>query len=65
MIDLGTKDGEAGGRIGACRAEYLVACSCKGRGLCPSCAAERTAAPAAAPAAHVPAGPERGTLRRR
>jgi hypothetical protein len=34
-------------RCGACRAEYLVAFSCKGRGLCPSCAAKRAAALAA------------------
>ena len=26
-----------------CRAEFLVAFSCKGRGLCPSCGAKRTA----------------------
>jgi hypothetical protein len=32
-------------RCGACGAEYLVAFSCKGRGLCPSCAAKRAAAP--------------------
>ena len=30
-----------------CHAEYLVACSCKGRGLCPSCGAKRAAAFAA------------------
>ena len=30
-------------RCGACAAEYLVAFSCKGRGLCPSSAATRTA----------------------
>jgi len=34
-------------RCGACHAEYLVAFSCKGRGLCPSCAAKRAAALAA------------------
>ena len=27
-----------------CHADYLVACSCKGRGLCPSCGAKRAAA---------------------
>ena len=27
----------------SCHAEYLVACSCRGRGLCPSCAAKRAA----------------------
>ena len=30
-----------------CHAEYLVACSCRGRGLCPSCGAKRAAAFAA------------------
>jgi len=30
-----------------CHAEYLVACSCKGRGVCPSCGAKRAAAFAA------------------
>jgi hypothetical protein len=30
-----------------CHEEYLVACSCKGRGLCPSCGAKRAAAFAA------------------
>ncbi len=34
-------------RCGACHAEFLVAYSCKGRGLCPSCAAKRAAALAA------------------
>ena len=34
-------------RCGACHAEDLVAFSCKGRGLCPSCAAKRAAALAA------------------
>ncbi len=34
-------------RCGGCHAEYLVAFSCKGRGLCPSCAAKRAAALAA------------------
>jgi len=34
-------------RCGACHAEFLVAFSCKGRGLCPSCAAKRAAALAA------------------
>ena len=27
----------------SCRGEYLVACSCRGRGLCPSCGAKRAA----------------------
>ena len=27
----------------SCQAEYLVACSCRGRGLCPSCGAKRAA----------------------
>ena len=31
----------------ACQAEYIIACSCKGRGLCPSCGAKRAAAFAA------------------
>jgi hypothetical protein len=30
-----------------CQAEYIIACSCKGRGLCPSCGAKRAAAFAA------------------
>ena len=30
-----------------CHAEYVIACSCKGRGLCPSCGAKRAAAFAA------------------
>lgn len=30
-----------------CHAEYIIACSCKGRGLCPSCSAKRAAAFAA------------------
>lgn len=30
-----------------CRAEFIIACSCKGRGLCPSCGAKRAAAFAA------------------
>ncbi len=30
-----------------CHAEYLVACSCRGRGVCPSCGAKRAAAFAA------------------
>jgi hypothetical protein len=34
-------------RCGGCGAEFLVAFSCKGRGLCPSCAAKRAAALAA------------------
>lgn len=34
-------------RCGSCRTEFLVAFSCKGRGLCPSCAAKRSAALAA------------------
>ena len=28
---------------GRCGAEYLVACSCRGRGFCPSCGAKRAA----------------------
>jgi hypothetical protein len=34
-------------RCGECHAEFLVAFSCRGRGLCPSCAAKRAAALAA------------------
>jgi hypothetical protein len=47
-LDCGILDnGFARVRCGACRAEFLVAFSCKGRGLCPSCAAKRAAALAA------------------
>jgi hypothetical protein len=36
-LDCGIlENGFARVRCGACRAEYLVAFSCKGRGLCPS-----------------------------
>ncbi len=41
------ENGFARVRCGACRAEFPVAFSCKGRGLCPSCAAKRAAALAA------------------
>ena len=34
-------------RCGACHAEYLVVLSCKGPGLCPSCAAKGAATLAA------------------
>ena len=44
-LDCGILDhGFARVRCGGCHAEYLVAFSCKGRGLCPSCAAKRAAA---------------------
>jgi hypothetical protein len=44
-LDCGIlENGFARVRCGACRAEFLVAFSCKGRGLCPSCAAKRAAA---------------------
>jgi hypothetical protein len=47
-LDCGILDhGFARVRCGACRAEFLVPFSCKGRGLCPSCAAKRAAALAA------------------
>ena len=47
-LDCGLlENGFARVRCGSCRAEYLVAFSCKGRGLCPSCAAKRAAALAA------------------
>ena len=47
-LDCGLLDhGFARVRCGGCHAEYLVAFSCKGRGLCPSCAAKRAAALAA------------------
>ena len=47
-LDCGIlENGFARVRCGACRAEYLVAFSCKGRGLCPSCAAKRAVALAA------------------
>jgi hypothetical protein len=47
-LDCGILDnGFARVRCGACRAEFLVAFSCKCRGLCPSCAAKRAAALAA------------------
>jgi hypothetical protein len=47
-LDCGILEhGFARARCGACRAEFLVAFSCKGRGLCPSCAAKRAAAFAA------------------
>ena len=31
-------------RCGTCHAEYIIACSCRGRGFCPSCGAKRAAA---------------------
>jgi hypothetical protein len=44
FLDCGLlENGFARVRCGACTAEYLVAFSCKGRGLCPSCAAKRAA----------------------
>ena len=44
-LDCGILDnGFARVRCGACRAEFLVTFSCKGRGLPPSCAAKRAAA---------------------
>ena len=44
FLDCGIlENGFARVRCGACAAEYLVAFSCKGRGLCPSCAAKRAA----------------------
>jgi hypothetical protein len=47
-LDCGLlENGFARVRCGSCRAEYLVAFSSKGRGLCPSCAAQRGAALAA------------------
>ena len=47
-LDCGTLDnGFARVRCGACRAEFLVTLSCKGRRLCPSWAAKRAAALAA------------------
>ena len=47
-LDCGLLDnGFARVRCGTCRGEFLVAYSCKGRGLCPSCAAKRAAALAA------------------
>jgi len=47
-LDCGILDnGFARVRCGACRAEFLVTFSCKGRGLPPSCAAKRAAALAA------------------
>jgi hypothetical protein len=47
-LDCGIlENGFARVRCGTCRAEFLVAFSCKGRGLCPSCAAKRAAALAA------------------
>jgi hypothetical protein len=47
-LDCGIlENGFARARCGACHAEDLVAFSCKGRGLCPSCAAKRAAALAA------------------
>jgi len=47
-LDCGIlENGFARVRCGACHAEFLVAFSCKGRGLCPSCAAKRAAALAA------------------
>ena len=47
-LDCGIlENGFARVRCGACRAEFLVAFSCKGRGLCPSCATKRAAALAA------------------
>lgn len=47
-LDCGLlENGFARVRCGTCRGEFLVAYSCKGRGLCPSCAAKRAAALAA------------------
>lgn len=47
-LDCGILDtGFARVPCGTCRAEFLVAFSCKGRGLCPSCAAKRASALAA------------------
>jgi hypothetical protein len=47
-LDCGILDnGFARVRCGACGGEFLVGFSCKGRGLCPSCAAKRAAALAA------------------
>jgi len=47
-LDCGIlENGFARVRCGACRAEFLVAFSCNGRGPCPSCAAKRAAAFAA------------------
>ena len=44
VLDCGNVDnGFARVRCGACRAEFLIAFSGKGRGLCPSCAAKRAA----------------------
>jgi hypothetical protein len=44
-LDCGIlENGFARVRCGACHAEFLVAFSCKGRRLCPSCAAKRAAA---------------------
>ena len=44
FLDCGIlENGFARVRCGACAAEYLVAFSCKSRGLCPSCAAKRAA----------------------
>ena len=31
-------------RCGTCHAEYIIACSCRGRGFCPSCGAKRAVA---------------------
>lgn len=43
-LDCGILDnGFARVRCSACQAEFLIAFSCKGRGLCPSCAAKRAA----------------------
>ena len=47
-LDCGLlENGFARVRCGTCRGEFLVPFSCKGRGLCPSCAAKRAAALAA------------------
>jgi hypothetical protein len=47
-LDCGLlENGFARVRCGTCRGEFLVAYSCKGRGLCPSCAGKRAAALAA------------------
>ena len=47
-LDCGIlENGFARVRCSACQADFLIAFSCKGRGLCPSCAAKRAASLAA------------------
>jgi hypothetical protein len=46
LLDCGILENDfARVRCSECRAEFLVAFSCKGRGMCPSCAAKRAAGP--------------------